>query len=66
MRRKALAALWLGPLLAAASLWAEPRPTVYTSITPRSVTVGQPVTLTVEVYVPNYFTGAPRFPPICL
>ena len=29
---------------------------------PRSVTVGQPVTLTVDVYVPSFFTGAPRFP----
>ena len=26
--------------------------------------MGQPVTLTVDVFVPTYFTGAPRFPPL--
>jgi hypothetical protein len=43
-------------------LAAEPRPIVYTSLSPRSVTVGQPVSLTVDVFVPSYFLGAPRFP----
>jgi hypothetical protein len=64
MRRSAFRAAALGVLIlaSAAPLWAAAKPTVYTSVTPRSVTVGEPVTLTVEVYVPNFFTGAPRFP----
>jgi hypothetical protein len=41
---------------------AQGRPFAYSSVHPRSVTVGQPVTLTVDVYVPSYFTSAPRFP----
>lgn len=45
-----------------AALPAEGKPLVYTSLHPKSVIVGQPVTLTVDVYVPTYFTGAPRFP----
>ncbi len=28
------------------------------------VTVGQPITLTVEVLVPSFFRGAPKFPPV--
>ena len=43
---------------------AAPPPVAYTSLQPRSVTVGQPVTLIVDVFVPSYFTSAPRFPPI--
>ncbi len=41
---------------------AAPKPFAWTNVHPRSVTVGQPVTLTVDVYVPSFFTGAPRFP----
>ena len=43
---------------------AEAKPFIWTGIGPKAVTVGQPVTLTVDVYVPTWFTSAPRFPPI--
>ena len=56
----------LAVALSAAALpgvaWAQGKPFAYSSVHPRSVTVGQPVTLTVDVYVPSYFTSAPRFP----
>lgn len=38
------------------------RPFVSTGIGPKEVTVGQPVALTVTVFVPTWFTGAPSFP----
>jgi hypothetical protein len=56
--RLALLLLLAAPAVARA---AAP-PQVHTSIYPKAVTVGQPVALTVDVFVPNYFTGAPRFP----
>jgi hypothetical protein len=52
------AACWL----AAPPARAQGQPFVRTSLDPRSVTVGQAVTLTVDVFAPGYFTGAPRFP----
>ena len=61
MRRLQLVAA-LAWLFAAALASAEPKPVAWTNVNPRSVTVGQPVTLTVDVYVPSFFTGAPRFP----
>jgi hypothetical protein len=42
----------------------EPKPFVRVGLGPKTVTVGQPVTLTVDVYVPTWFTSAPRFPPL--
>jgi hypothetical protein len=51
-------------LLPPALARAQGQPFVRTSLSPRSVIVGQPVTLTVDVFVPTYFTGAPRFPPL--
>jgi hypothetical protein len=42
----------------------EPKPLARARIAPRSATVGQAVTLTVDVLVPTYFVGAPRFPPL--
>jgi hypothetical protein len=57
-----LLAAALAWLLASALASAEPKPVAWTNVNPRSVTVGQPVTLTVDVYVPSFFTGAPRFP----
>jgi hypothetical protein len=59
-RRRVSAALACLAVPALAS--AEPKPFAWTNVHPRSVTVGQPVTLTVDVYVPSFFTGAPRFP----
>src|SRR5262249_6583743 len=41
---------------------ADGKPFVRSTLKPQSVTVGQPVTLDVTVFVPSYFTGAPRFP----
>jgi hypothetical protein len=59
----AFAALWMGSLLGfPATLGAEGKALAYTSLHPKAVTVGQPVALTVDVFVPTYFTGAPRFP----
>jgi BatD DUF11 like domain len=61
----AFAALWMAWLLGVpTALRAEGKALVYTSLHPKAVTVGQPVTLTVDVFVPTYFTGAPRFPPL--
>ncbi len=45
-----------------ASAFAQSQPVVRTGVQPRSVVVGQPVTLDVDVFVPTYFVGAPRFP----
>jgi hypothetical protein len=42
----------------------EPKPFVHAGLGPKTVTVGQPVTLTVDVFVPTWFTTAPRFPQI--
>jgi hypothetical protein len=42
----------------------EPKPFVRAGLGPKTVTVGQPVTLTVDVFVPTWFTSAPKFPPI--
>jgi hypothetical protein len=44
------------------TVFAESQPLMRTSLQPRSVVVGQAVTLEVDVFVPTYFTGAPRFP----
>ncbi len=49
-------------LLAAKSVIAEPF--IRASIKPASVIAGQPVTVTVEVLAPNWFTKAPKFPDI--
>jgi hypothetical protein len=57
--RLALGLAWLG-LSTLAS--AEPKPVAWTNLNPRSVTVGQPVTLTIDLYVPSSFSGAARFP----
>jgi BatD DUF11 like domain len=43
---------------------AEGKPFAWAGLGPKTVTVGEPVTLTVVVYVPTWFTGAPKFPPI--
>jgi hypothetical protein len=43
---------------------AEWKPFAWAGLGPKSVIVGQPVTLTVDVFVPNGFTGAPKFPPL--
>jgi hypothetical protein len=40
------------------------KPFIRASIKPTSVTAGQPVTVTVEVLAPNWFTKAPEFPDI--
>ena len=40
------------------------QPFIRASIKPTSVTAGQPVTVTVEVLAPNWFTKAPEFPDI--
>ena len=41
----------------------QPRPFARARLEPgERVTVGQPVTVVVEVLVPSFFTGAPRFP----
>jgi hypothetical protein len=42
----------------------EPKPFVRAGLGPKTVTVGQPVTLTVDVFVPTWFTSAPKFAPI--
>jgi hypothetical protein len=42
----------------------QPKPFVRVGLGPKTVTVGQPVTLTVDVFVPTWFTSAPRFPQI--
>jgi len=45
----------------------EPPPMARASLEPETpVTVGEPVRLTVEVLVPTWFTGAPRYPEIDL
>ena len=49
-------------LLSAKSVIAEPF--IRAGIEPTSVTAGQPVTVTVEVLAPNWFTKAPEFPDI--
>jgi hypothetical protein len=43
---------------------AEGKPFAWAGLGPKTVTVGEPVTLTVVVYAPTWFTSAPRFPPI--
>jgi hypothetical protein len=60
--RRLQPAIALGALAVSTLASAEPKPVAWTNVNPRSVTVGQPVTLTVDVYVPASFTGAPRFP----
>ena len=51
------------PLLAQEPAEPEPRPFARARLEPGPrVTVGQPVTVVVEVLVPSFFTGAPRFP----
>lgn len=56
-------ALVAAPLLAQEPAEPEPRPFARTRLEPGDrVTVGQPVTIVVEVLVPSFFTGAPRFP----
>lgn len=49
------------PLVAAAQDEPEPRARARVDVE-GPVTVGQPVRIVVEVLVPSYFTGAPRFP----
>ena len=63
-RRLSLVALAL--LLAAAPLEAQgkDRPIVRARIQPKTVMVGAPATLTVDVLVPTWMTGAPQFPEI--
>ena len=59
----ALLAVSALPLLAQEPAEPEPRPFARTRLEPGPrVTVGQPVTVVVEVLVPSFFTGAPRFP----
>jgi hypothetical protein len=53
-------------LCGATTALAQGEPFVRTQLSARSVTVGQPVTLDVEVFVPSYFIGAPRFPEIAV
>jgi len=65
-----LAALPLVAVIAGAG-WAvaqeEPGPLARASLEPDvPVTVGEPVVLTVEVLVPSWFTGAPRYPEVDL
>jgi hypothetical protein len=51
------------PLVAQEPAEPEPQPFARTRLEPGDrVTVGQPVTVVVEVLVPNWFTAAPRFP----
>jgi hypothetical protein len=40
----------------------QPAPFARATVAPRSVTVGQPVTLTLDVFVPTWFPQAPEFP----
>jgi hypothetical protein len=52
-------------LLSVAALPMEAQsPLVRTSVSKSSVSVGEPVTLAVEVFVPTWFSGAPQFPEI--
>jgi len=52
-------------LMCTATAYGQPGPTVRAKFVPAtSVIVGQPIQLQVEVLVPNFFTGAPEFPPI--
>jgi hypothetical protein len=59
-------AVWTAVWTPVCTVWAEegPKPFVRTGLGPKTVTVGQPVTLTVDVFVPTWFTSAPKFPPI--
>ena len=51
------------PLLLLAVLAQSPGPLARTRLEPaETVTVGQPISVVVEVLVPSYFMGAPRFP----
>jgi len=59
--RRGLAAASLG-LGLAAHAGAQAQPVVRATLSPAAVTVGEPVTLNVDVFVPSYFLGAPRFP----
>jgi len=44
---------------------AQPKPVLRARFLPSNrVAVGQPVRLQVEILVPNFFTGAPEFPPL--
>ena len=61
-RRLPALGLALAALATPAATRGQGKPFARSSLYPRSVTVGQPVTLTVDVFVPSYFTGAPRFP----
>lgn len=54
--------LLLAFLLAAANFAAAQAPFLRVSVAPAKAIVGQPVRVTVDVLVPNFFTGAPDFP----
>jgi hypothetical protein len=59
----ALLLIAAAPLVAQEPAEPEPRPFARTRLEPgERVTVGQPVSVVVEVLVPNWFTAAPRFP----
>lgn len=65
--RRSLFAAVLVPLLAATALMAQDPtgPLVRSSLSPGGeVTVGQPVTMTVDLLVPTWLTGGPRYPEI--
>lgn len=63
MRRRLFAFL-LAAALSAADAAAAAEPIARAELDPESgrVTVGQPITVTVEVLVPTFFRGAPKFP----
>jgi hypothetical protein len=63
MRRVIALLLWLAPVLPASAQDAgAPTPILRASIEPSRVVVGQPVTLHIDVLVPNYLTTPPVFP----
>jgi BatD DUF11 like domain len=64
MRARTVATAVAFGIIDATAVCSEPKPFVHTGLGPKTVTVGQPVTLTVDVFVPTWFTTAPRFPPI--
>jgi hypothetical protein len=68
---KRLVAVWiLACVLAAAPVLAQPtpapEPVLRVKLEPQRVVVGQPVTLRIELLVPNYMTTPPEFPDLQL
>ncbi len=63
VRQRTVASMVATLLVVSLPLLAQ-SPRVRTSVSKSSVTVGEPVTLVVEVFVPTWFSGAPQFPEI--